>query len=172
MGRGAGNAEWAKLKALDDEVGERQVEIVITKSMAKAIFVRALNDLNYDGGLKYLDDRPLGTAEEGRDLQAEAQDWFLSPDDGVCSLNAVCQLLNYDPDLITYAVRKHFASPADVRKKILPPGGRRLDDADVRSIKAALARGERPSKVAEEHRVTRPYVTKIRKGRRRAKDAA
>jgi hypothetical protein len=45
--RPVGNAEWAKLKALEDEVGERGAEITITKSMAKAILVRALNDLNY-----------------------------------------------------------------------------------------------------------------------------
>jgi hypothetical protein len=115
-GRAVGNAKWAKTAG-----PERQIEIEITKSMAKAIFVRALNDLNYDVALKYLEDRPLETPEEGRGLQVEAQDWFLNPDQGTCSLNAICQLLNYDPDHFTFAVRRHFAIPLESRKKFCLP---------------------------------------------------
>lgn len=102
--------------------------------------------------------------EDPATLVADALDWFENPGRGAFSLDLICEVLNANSDAWTYAARRAIADP---KKKIVPPGARKLTVADRQQIFVLHEHGGLSTfAVAEMFGVDRSYVSKIFKKHR------
>ena len=97
--------------------------------------------------------------EDPATLVADALDWFENPSRGDFSLDLICEILNANSDAWKYAARRAVADP---KKKIMPPGARKLTVADRQQIFVLHEHaGLSTFAVADIFGVDRSYVSKI-----------